>query len=301
MKKSLVLLIFGLTVMLAGCPSTTTKLNALKANYNAGNYDIVLGEVTGDKIYSAKDIIAEAKKDNEQIIVQQAKLIQARARINQLLMGGGACSDLQQAINEILELDANTLPYEWMRVEVAASVADSHTICNQKVAAFFAYDYLVSHYDYSEMQQTLFNYILHWANAYEQVKGKSSFSEAVRIAAKRQYDATLKKLTKEYPGEPGILYAEIIQGISNLQPKATEKKMTPEEKSILEATIIQVEAIQKAMILRAFLPGNSPTNKAFITLLDKQMNDEASKTTTPPGIKNLYTDFIKRWTLKPTP
>ncbi len=289
MKKYIILLILGLAFTLAGCPSTTTKLNSLKANYNAGNYDIVLGETTGDKIYSADEVIKEAKKDKEQIIVQQAKLIQARARIysvidsekncptltklktsNNPIDENTSCGKLQQSINEILELNTNTLPYEWMRVEVAASVADSLHLCNKNISAFYAYDYLVSHYDYSDMQQTLFNYILHWANAYEQAKGNKEF----KVSVEKQYNATLKKLTKKYPGKPGIIYAEIIQDITSGQ---------------------QVEAIQKAMILRAFLPRSTSTNKDFIALLDKQIQDESSKEKTPDEIKYSYPHFIDIW------
>ncbi|MGL1860885.1 MAG: hypothetical protein OCC46_00005 [Pseudodesulfovibrio sp.] len=284
MKKLLLFLLLGLTLLTMGCTSTATKLNSIKANYNAGNYDIVLGETKGKKIYSAQDVIDEATEGKDTLTASQAELIKARAQISSLLndddLDNSLCKStgIQEAINAIKRIRAHKLPYEWMKIEVAASVADSYQICNDKVGAFFSYDYVISQYDFSKIDQTLMGYTLHWATAYKQIQGNSFLNKKIRTAAKNKYESTLKFLTKTHPNQPIVLYSEAIRHFT--------------DGSIVEATLKIINA-------RLLIPKNTADGRDLLKLLDKQMNDEMKKNTMPGELKTSYTTFINTWETLP--
>ncbi len=257
-------------IMLGGYFGTSSQLKSLKSNYNEGKYKYVLAEESGEDYYAANDVITEALNDDDKITADQAKLIRARALMNRLLNDrlygkDKKEADMREAIKLVNEIDNSSLPNGWMKVESDAMIADTHYAMSNYTSAFEAYDYTLRNNDFKNLNLQLEGYITRWANSYEH-----AVEESYKQEVKQQFQTTLIFLTKQYPDNVSLIYAEIIQLI--VDGKAAE-------------------AMQCALLARSY----EITQPGKQVKIDQQMGDLIYSDVLPEHLKCDYVRFVKLW------
>ncbi len=262
-------------LILQGCPATSSKLNSLKKEYNAGHFSRVLNN-TKDS-YSASEIIAEAHESGDTLTENQAKLIKARALVSLKIEGqliarkeGCASKEVAEAIKITKELQNGQLQTKWMRIEAIAMVADVHQICGRKMPAFLAYDYLLTHHDFTTSPLPLQRYITRWYEAYYRVADSDMYKDI----AKKQFKKTFKILKERYPTNKALIYVVVLQQLH-------------------EGKII--EAVQGTILFRAYVFGSSAKDKDLISKIDKEICTSLKKYKKFKDQYYLYQKILKQW------
>lgn len=245
---SLFLLLSGL---LLACTSTATRLASLKANYNEGKWGYVLGTAKTEGAYSADEVIEAAGSDT--LTVDQAKLIKARALMHvfiqdKLAAGVDAEKDPQvaQALKLVKELSAKDFSLNWMNVELMATIGDYFYLSDNYVAAFDAYDYLLTYANFDSLQASHRQYIRRWVEMKRQLDDMLT-SDAYKRYTRKQFKKTYTKVVKSLADDIGVVQAGIIILADEGQPRA---------------------AVQRAMMARFTAAKNPKTQKQYVQEID---------------------------------
>jgi len=261
-----------------GCPSAATKLAGLKANYNGGNYSGVLGKNTDNTLITADEVIQAAIEDKDKQTLTQAEIIKARAQIGWLITNDKFCTsescpkELTDSIILIKQLHDRSLDYEWMRIEMAATVADASILNQDRVGAFYAYNYLINNFDFTDLDMVMLVYVSRLADSYEQVQG-SRVEDTVKKEVESMYKKTITELTKNNPTNIGVIYAQFVEGLAENSP----------------------DVIPKAILARAFYNSNKTQYAGILGKMDKQICDLIHSGSLIDSQKYSYSKFLKLW------
>lgn len=247
-RISLFLLLSGL---LLACTTSATRLASLKANYNEGKWGYVLGTAKAEGAYSADEVIDAAGSDT--LTADQAKLIKARALMqvfiqDKLAAGVDAENDPQvaQALTLVKELSAKDFSLNWMNVELMAAIADYFYLSDNYVAAFDAYDYLLTYANFDSLQASQRQYIRRWVEMKRQLDDMLT-SDAYKKYTRKQFKKTYTKVIKSHADDVGVVEAGIIILADEGQPRA---------------------AVQRAMLARFTAAKNPKTQKQYVQEID---------------------------------
>lgn len=278
LRISLVLL---LSSLLLACSSTATRLASLKANYNEGKWGYVLGTAKAEGAYSADEVIEAAGSDT--LTVDQAKLIKARALMHvfiqdKLAAGVNAEEDPQvaQALKLVKELSVKDFRLNWMNVELMAAIADYFYLLDNYVAAFDAYDYLLTYANFDSLAASQRQYIRRWVEMKRQLDDLVT-SDAYKRYTKKQFKKTYAKVVKSHADDIGVVQAGIIILADEGQPRA---------------------AVQRAMMARFTAAKNPKTQKQYVEEIDGLVESIVKDMEDPGEKKRLeaeYTRFRKGW------
>ncbi len=276
---------FLLLAIMQGCPSTATKLSSIKADYNAGRYEAIIASTPPKGKYNADEVIIEAQKDNDVLTATQARIIKARALVYSQVVEGKLpkeicdSSNFKQSVAIIRELNASR-PLEWMQIESTATVADTHAYCGHPASTFYAYDYMLSHFDFKGQSLLLQRYATRWFEYYLVAKEDPLYEEMVL----KKYTATYKQLKKKYPNNTFFIYSDILSLIS-------EKRLH--------------EAVQQLMLAHSFRIKGSAKNSLIAKLNTKlcfalkqakaQEKQGESKKEPTRHLSRMYKDFLTEW------
>ncbi len=268
---SLFLLLSGL---LLACTSTATRLASLKANYNEGKWGYVLGTAKAEGAYSADEVIEAAGSDT--LTVDQAKLIKARALMHvfiqdKLAAGVDAEKDPQvaQALKLVKELSAKDFSLNWMNVELMATIGDYFYLSDNYVAAFDAYDYLLTYANFDSLQASHRQYIRRWVEMKRQLDDMLT-SDAYKRYTRKQFKKTYTKVVKSLADDIGVVQAGIIILADEGQPRA---------------------AVQRAMMARFTAAKNPKTQKQYVQEIDALVESIVKHMEDPGERKRLEAEY----------
>jgi len=275
------ILLLCLALVFIGCVSDATRLASLKANYNEGKWDYVLGTVRAKGAYSADEVIKAA--GNDMLTADQATLIKARALMHAFIQDKLAAgidatqdSNVAQALKLINKLSSKDFNLSWMNVEMMAAIADYFYLNDNFPAAFDAYDYLLNHANFESLEASHRQYIRRWVEMKRQLDVMKTSSEYMEYA-KKQFKETYDIVVKKYPDDIGVVKAGI---------------MILRDEDQLRA------AIQRAMLAHFSSAKNPKTQKQFVQEIDELVEsilNEVKDAAEKGRLQQEYDRFHKGW------